>query len=510
MRVDQLTIALRPRPPWEATDLGLALVRRHAARIWAPWVLVTLPAALAASAIGWALDAAWLGGLLLWWWKPLFDRVPLFVLSRAVFGEAPSLRDTVRAQWSWGWRACLAWLTWRRLHPGRAMLLPVDLLEGSRGRQRSLRVRTLSRAHGSHNVLVTVVCVHLEVILAFSLMMLALMFVPIEFLSDSAKAMWDTLFEQPPAWAEVVLTLIGWLAMSIVEPFFIGAGFGLYLNRRTELEAWDIELAFRRMAARLAGAATALALILVSLALPGPARAADPPSGAAEATAAGADDSLRAAFGDAYRDDAPGFEAAVRKAYEDPDLAPRSTVYVWEPRGGEPAGGSSKQPAWLEGIGRVIAFIAEFGLWIVGALLVGLALLHHRRWLPWFTARLGPRDAPTPVALVEPPRAESLPQDLAAAVRGLWNEGQPRAALALLYRAAVRRLGATLDVELPVGATESECLRCARRLDDAAPRALFGAIVRHWQSAAYADRLPRRDEVEALLEAWPAAWSPRA
>jgi hypothetical protein len=32
----------------------------------------------------------------------------------------------------------------------------------------------------------------------------------------------------------------------------VAAGFTLYLNRRTELEAWDLELAFRHLQERLA------------------------------------------------------------------------------------------------------------------------------------------------------------------------------------------------------------------------------------------------------------------
>jgi hypothetical protein len=31
-----------------------------------------------------------------------------------------------------------------------------------------------------------------------------------------------------------------------LEPFFVAAGFAMYLNRRAELEAWDIEQEFRR------------------------------------------------------------------------------------------------------------------------------------------------------------------------------------------------------------------------------------------------------------------------
>jgi len=43
------------------------------------------------------------------------------------------------------------------------------------------------------------------------------------------------------AYAAVVLFL---------EPFFVSAGFAMYLNRRVELEAWDIEQEFRRVFAR--------------------------------------------------------------------------------------------------------------------------------------------------------------------------------------------------------------------------------------------------------------------
>ena len=31
----------------------------------------------------------------------------------------------------------------------------------------------------------------------------------------------------------------------VVEPFYVGAGFAMYLNRRVELEAWDVEQEFR-------------------------------------------------------------------------------------------------------------------------------------------------------------------------------------------------------------------------------------------------------------------------
>jgi hypothetical protein len=38
------------------------------------------------------------------------------------------------------------------------------------------------------------------------------------------------------------------LVVGFLQPFYVSAGFALYLNRRVELEAWDIEQELRRAA----------------------------------------------------------------------------------------------------------------------------------------------------------------------------------------------------------------------------------------------------------------------
>ena len=61
--------------------------------------------------------------------------------------------------------------------------------------------------------------------------------------------------------------------MAIIEPFYVAGGFALYLNRRTALEGWDLEVALRRMGERAQAAsrsvdvarAAALALALAGL-----------------------------------------------------------------------------------------------------------------------------------------------------------------------------------------------------------------------------------------------------
>ncbi len=505
MQLERVTVALRPRSPWEATDLGVALVRRHAARIWSAWLLITLPCLALLGLVCWWIELPALAILLLWWLKPVFDRIPMFVLSRAVFGAAPSLRETVRAQWSWGWRGALRWLHWRRLHPGRGLLLAVDLLEGLRGSQRADRCRVLARATGSPSLLLTVIGFHVEQMLQISFILLALMWVPVEFLPDSARAVWETLFEQPPDWAELLMVFIYWLAISIMEPFYVGAGFGLYLNRRTELEAWDIELSFRRLAARLAApmAALLLGFGLFSTTLPATAAAnAKVEVGRAADTGADARSTpLDTVFSQQYRDDGQDFEAATAATYQDPDLSGKQTLQSWQPRETE-TGKVESTPDWLLSLARAISFLAENGLWILLGILLVVLIRYHAHWLPWLSDRLVSERAIDATAEHAPAEVERLPDDLAAAVRALRREGNSRAALALFYRAAVARLTDALGVPLPPGATEAECLRQSRRLSDRPYAELFARIVRSWQALAYAQRPLSEQELDRLLSDW--------
>ena len=507
MRLDTVTVALRPRTSWEAADLGIALVRRHASPLWRAWLGASLPLFVVANAACVLLEVPWLAALLMWWLKPAFDRIPLHVVSRAVFGATPSARETLGVFWRSDWRAMLPWLTWRRLHPARATLLPIDLLERLTGPRRRDRVRVISREPGSNSVLLTVICAHIEAMLAFSIVSVGLLFVPVEFFSESAQALYETMFEDPPPWAQVLANAVAWAAVTIVEPFYVGAGFGIYLNRRTQIECWDIELSFRRIAARFAtaGAAAAMLVALLAAPLPGHARTesvSGPPAATAEADAkpdaATAATSLETLFGDAYRDDGDAFERAVAKAYEHPDLGARETVYEWRERKRkeDPENPSEPSGPLMQLVAAIFAGIAKYGLWIVAGVVLWLVARSWRSWWPKLRGALGGR-APPPLEIVELEKPEALPDDPVAAARGLWDAGRPRAALGLLYRAAVAVLARRLDTALPPGATEAECLRHARAIPAYAP--VFAKVVAHWRAAAYADRLPAPPAFDALL-----------
>src|SRR3546814_6418492 len=63
MKLESLRVELRPRSPWEAVELGSALVRRNAAAIWVPWLLLVGPVFVAVNLAALALDRIWIAWL---------------------------------------------------------------------------------------------------------------------------------------------------------------------------------------------------------------------------------------------------------------------------------------------------------------------------------------------------------------------------------------------------------------------------------------------------------------
>ncbi len=144
MRIEALAITLRPRPMSEAADLGQRLVQVHARSVWRcywpVWAAVML-LSLATVEI-----AGWLPGLLIFWLKPWLDRSLLFVLSRAVFGEATRWSDLWAARREVFTRSLWRTLTIARLSPWRSFTQAIDQLEGQRDAARTSAARCCSAA----------------------------------------------------------------------------------------------------------------------------------------------------------------------------------------------------------------------------------------------------------------------------------------------------------------------------------------------------------------------------
>ncbi|MEP7300368.1 MAG: hypothetical protein ABI699_02485 [Caldimonas sp.] len=239
MKVEAIGIGLARRSMFEAADLGVRLVGANAGSVWRTF----LPVHLAVCALA-LTSVPWGGGwpvFILIWLKPWLDRSLLFVLARAVFRQPTRLVDLLLARREVWWRDLLATLTLRRLSPWRSYVQPAQQLEGQRGAERRHRVAQILNHHGGTALAMQGAFATVESALAVGLLML-----PSWFAIGDARGDWMGLFSAgPDPWSAAAQFTCYAVAVAVVEPFFVGAGFAMYLNRRVELEAWDIEQEFR-------------------------------------------------------------------------------------------------------------------------------------------------------------------------------------------------------------------------------------------------------------------------
>ncbi|MEO8152509.1 MAG: hypothetical protein ABI605_05520 [Rhizobacter sp.] len=240
MQVDAIAVELRPRPMWEAADLGVRLLQANARSVWltcGPVFAVVVVLALATVEI-----APWLPSLIIFWLKPWLDRSVLFVLSRAVFGQSTRATDLWRDQRTVWWRQLPGTLLWRRLSPWRSFTQPIYQLEGQHGASRRQRRTQLLRgqrgaAGGMHFAFANI-----EAVLTFSVLGIVLWFAP----DDTRRSIFTWLTRGDDIAATLCVAAAYGTVVTLLEPFYVAAGFAMYLNRRVQLEAWDIEQEFRR------------------------------------------------------------------------------------------------------------------------------------------------------------------------------------------------------------------------------------------------------------------------
>ncbi len=197
---------------------------------------------------------------------------------------------------------------------------------------------------------------------------------------------------------------------------------------------------------------------------------------------------------------------ALDKVENDPNLAPERTVNMLRFKDPEPVTDepwwwrwANSAARWFRGLFYWLAASGRLVVWVVGALLAVLLVVYLVRLV---RARGLPRvpktfAAPSHVRDLDI-RPESLPDDVGAAALALWQSGEHRAALALLYRGLLSRLVHAHSVPIRASSTEGECLALARpRLDERSAR-YAARLVDTWGAAVYGGLEPGADVVRAL------------
>jgi hypothetical protein len=511
MQLDKLELDLRPRPNAQALDLGFTLLRAHAGPVYKAWLALWLPLVTLCCIIA-LFDPAheWVWLLAGWWLRPMLERAPLYMLSRAVFGEEVTWRQALRAwpkQLGGGWFRLLTW--WRPFAAGRGLYQPIWVLEGARGAVAAERRKVLGGSGTARSAYwFGIVCVHLEAVLQFGVVAFVGVFLSDEHIVNPLAF----LFHSGPGSQQ--LSTIAWfagyaLADGIIGPIYTACCFTLYLNRRSNLEAWDIEITLRQMkppqkAARFGTSLAQWALpLIIAVSLWHPLSAQAQTEKAEKCTRP--DWAVQQLTPHASHHDAEQakLRGEVATLFQSEDLRNYVCEENWARKKTPKKDDQPFDPKMPD-----LSLIAA----IVKAVLIGAAiflvvwlLYRYRDYLVPKLRRTRAETA-TEIAGLDI-RPESLPDDVAAAVRELWTKGERRAALALLYRATLSKLASEDGLMLNKGATENDCLRSADRAwrEQRLSRGRLDVVTDAtalWLNAAYGNRWPDAAAVEAACVAW--------
>ena len=143
---------------------------------------------------------------------------------------------------------------------------------------------------------------------------------------------------------------------------------------------------------------------------------------------------------------------------------------------------------WIVGFFRWLDDTSRLLIWVMAALILGLLVVSLGRLL-----RARDYDGPTGGDTFVAPshvsdldiRPESLPADIGAAARALWDRGEHRSALALLYRGMLSRLVHVHSVPIRDSSTEGDCLSLTEALLAGERAGYTSRLVRAWQRAVY-------------------------
>ena len=488
MDIEKISAELRPRRPWEAIDLGISLCRLHLGKLMLFWSLSVLPVTALLSFLLWG--KFFLLFFLLWWVKPLFDRVPLFYLSRALFGSAPTTREFFKVLPKLWTHRFFDALIVSRFSFVRSLVMPIKELEGLKGSQYAGRRNALLRSGSGQAQWFLVSCFFLTMLFTDALILLVLTAVPALSPPDHTtliEAFWDMIVSGKGAVANKMA--FGFLcyfafATAIVENLYVAGGFGLYLNARTELEGWDVELTFRRIANRIrtiqASSLTVLVTTILLLAGTGSIHAqnSDPAS------------------------DPP--DAAIERILEHEEFNIETRTQRVRSRESSESGERSD----FQGSLSFLGLLGQLLFWaLVIALIVFLVIMIYKNRHLFVPSRRAQDEVSEPRArtiLGMEITADSLPNDLVAAARQAWQSGQKKEALSLLYRGTISWLVESAQSPIRESDTEYDCLCHARRTPAATTRiGYIETLTGTWTGVAYGRQDPGDEQMEELLGTWP-------
>jgi hypothetical protein len=179
---------------------------------------------------------------------------------------------------------------------------------------------------------------------------------------------------------------------------------------------------------------------------------------------------------------------ALAKVRRDPNLGGERTIKMMRWRqAGQPAKMNLSWLSWVAGFFGWLMQSARYLVWV--GLVVLVAFLGVYIWRAVQARQSGQDEAdafvpPTHVRDLDI-RPESLPPNIGRAARQLWERGEHRGALSLLYRGLLSRLTHVHRVPIVDSSTEGDCLLLLAERVPPGTGAYAATVVEAWRAYVY-------------------------
>jgi len=512
MQLDKFGAIAKKRGEWQAVDLGMTMARRWYGKLLLAWLLPVAPIFIALAAID--MSSAGAVSMLLWWFKPIWEKPLLYIVSRELFGEEVRLKSVFLSFWSIIKTDFWMSITLRRFTPSRSYTAPVSVLEGLAGAERSKRTNLLTRRFSGGATWSLIGCMHIELFLILGISAAVLLFMP-----QNVDMDWFDSYEKHTVLYDFTYYAVWMVCAALVAPFYVCMGFALYIQRRIDLEAWDIEIQFKRLKERrakikkkhhLTSLCLALAISLIGFGSVDNALANEtaPNEPVQEQLALSAEQqTAHTQIAEIYEgEDFKNIEHQsgwrwITPEEQQEELFPEWIINFFE--------FIARNGGFFEALGNVLqvsAGLVEVIFWCCLAAIIIFVLYYFRDFIKHALSNLQAteevfEEKPTMLFGLDVTE-ESLPDKICDTALAAWHEGKMREALSLLLRASIVELMQDHNCDFQDGYTESECAGVVRlTLDDKFDNC-FSSLVKQWQLIAYAHAQDIDMPFEALVDSW--------
>ncbi|MDE0645032.1 MAG: hypothetical protein OXH84_02180 [Gammaproteobacteria bacterium] len=474
-------LALRHRTNFEAIGAGALLARKFWWELLAGWLVLAVPVFI----VVWFIPNLFWSIFLLWLFKPLYERIPLRFIASTLFDQQATAQQTLRTIFmgdTW------LWLSLFRLFPGRSTLTPIAALENTESAPIRIGVRRRlirDRIIGYYLILhLLMFCMEISLVVFFLAMITWVSSIIFSITPELPTFNPQAIFAFINAIGSHVFKTLIFVSFAVIAPFYICCGFAIYLNKRIELEGWDIDLGFRRLISRISIVLIATVLVFTNgeqiYAQVHPGNMGD------ETTVH------------------ETVSSEIEKIYHEQVVTEKTIRQQKQPRSQQPRNNAPTIDLGLASFfARVVQILVIFAIiGLIAYLLWQLRKLDFSR----FKQRKGNLGTQSTRIIEEVFQKLELPENIVASSRNAWESGDYREALSLLYRGALYCLVARFDCPINLSHTEASCLQLVAQNVPGVLSA-FASITECWQLVAYAHKAIDSPTYNDLVQTYEASFT---